>query len=199
MTTISAGSIKAWERLYRSNFINSLTGFKSVSLVGTVNEKGITNLGIYSSIVHIGSNPPLVGFINRPDNGTSHTLSNIRATGVYTLNHIRPSFLKQAHQTGEKYPADISEFDQVGLTPEFVENIRAPFVKESSIKYALSLEEIIPIHLNNTSLVIGTILEVQLAEEMVGADGFIELDKANSICSNGNDAYYTTQFMDRFM
>ena len=198
MSSITASTIEAWERPYRANFVNSLTGFKSVSLIGTVNEASVPNLAIFSSIVHIGSNPPLVGFINRPDNGTSHTLSNIRTLGVYTVNHIQKSFLKQAHKTSEKYPAGISEFEQVGLTPEYVKGIAAPFVKESRIKYALSLREIIPIALNNTSLVIGTILEVQLEGNVVVADGFIELDKAHSICSNGNDAYYAAQFISRY-
>lgn len=197
MAIISASTIGAWERTFRANFVNSLTGFKSVSLIGTVDAAGITNLGIFSSIVHIGSNPPLIGFINRPDNGNAHTLSNIRATGVYTLNHIEASFLTQAHHTSEKFPAGVSEFEQVGLTPEYLQNIAAPFVKESRIKYALSLKEIIPIPLNNTSLVIGTLLEVQLDENAVGADGFIELDKAQSICSNGFDAYYAAQLITR--
>jgi flavin reductase (DIM6/NTAB) family NADH-FMN oxidoreductase RutF len=198
MANFPASLIQTWERSYRSNFVNSLTGFKSVSLVGTANEAGLTNLGIFSSIVHIGSNPPLIGFINRPDTGNSHTLTNIRSTGVYTLNHIQNSFLTQAHQTSEKYPAGISEFEQVGLTPEYVQGITAPFVKESSIKYALSLKEIIPIYLNNTSLVIGTILEVQIEGNVLGDDGFIELDKAYSICSNGNDAYYETKLVNRY-
>ncbi len=198
MANFTASSIQEWERSYRANFVNSLTGFKSVSLIGTINEAGLTNLGIFSSIVHIGSNPPLIGFINRPEKGTSHTLSNIRSTGVYTLNHIQGSFLKQAHQTSEKYPDGISEFEQVGLTPEYLKGIAAPFVKESSIKYALSLQEIIPIHLNNTLLVIGTILEVQLKEDVLGKDGFIELDKAHSVSSNGNDAYYAAQLISRY-
>jgi flavin reductase (DIM6/NTAB) family NADH-FMN oxidoreductase RutF len=199
MAIFSANSIQTWERSFRANFVNSLTGFKSVSLIGTVNIEGQTNLAIYSSIVHIGSNPPLIGFINRPDKGGSHTLSNIRSSGVYTLNHIQTSFLEQAHKTSVKYPAGVSEFEQVGLTPENAGSIAAPFVKESRIKYALSLKEIIPIPLNDTSLVIGTILEVHLEEQVFGRDGFIELDKAHSICSNGNDAYYAAEFISRYL
>ena len=88
MTSYTTSDIESWERFYRANFINTLTGFKSVNLIGTVNELGQTNLAIFSSIVHIGSNPPLVGYINRPVNAAQHTLANIQATGVYTINHI---------------------------------------------------------------------------------------------------------------
>jgi flavin reductase (DIM6/NTAB) family NADH-FMN oxidoreductase RutF len=198
MTSYTTSDIESWERFYRANFINTLTGFKSVNLIGTVNELGQTNLAIFSSIVHIGSNPPLVGYINRPVNAAQHTLANIQATGVYTINHIHPSFVEQAHQTSAKYAAGISEFEEVGLTPEFRENISAPFVKESSIKYALTLEQIIPIELNDTFLVIGKIIAIQVDNNVVSEDGFLQLDKAASICSNGIDGYYTTELIKRY-
>lgn len=35
---------QTWERFYRANFINSLTGFKSASLIGTMNAQGVPNL-----------------------------------------------------------------------------------------------------------------------------------------------------------
>ena len=198
MNIISSSSIQSWERFYRANFINSLTGFKSLSLIGTVNSKGQTNLGVFSSIVHIGSDPALVGYINRPTKAAPHTLANIQATGVYTINHVHPTFLERAHQSSAKYPEQVSEFEEVGLTPEFLENMKAPFVKESRVKYALSLKEIIPITLNNTFLVIGEIQHVKLEDDILLEDGFLSLDKAASLCSNGIDGYYSTQLIDRY-
>lgn len=198
MSFYNTADIDSWERFYRANFINSLTGYKSVNLIGTVNEQGQTNLGIFSSIVHIGSNPPLIGYINRPEKAAPHTLANIKATGIYTINHIHSSFVQQAHQTSAKYEAGVSEFEEVGLTPEFQENIAAPFVKESCIKYALSLQEIIPIKLNDTFLIIGKVISIQIERDIVSEDGFIHLDKVNSVCSNGNDGYYTTEIIERY-
>ena len=90
---------QSWERFYRANFINSLTGFKSASLIGTINAQGVPNLGLFSSMVHIGSDPALIGYINRPLAAAPHTLANIKAGGLYTVNHIQASFLSQAHQT----------------------------------------------------------------------------------------------------
>ena len=198
MASYNISDIESWERFYRANFINSLTGFKSVSLIGTVNKAGQANLAIFSSIVHIGSNPPLIGYINRPINAAPHTLANIIETEVYTINHIHPSFVQQAHQTSAKYDAGISEFEEVGLTTEFQEKIAAPFVKESNIKYALSLQEIIPIKLNDTFLVIGKVISIVIEKNIVSEDGFIHIDKESSICSNGIDGYYTTKLIERY-
>jgi flavin reductase (DIM6/NTAB) family NADH-FMN oxidoreductase RutF len=190
---------QSWERFYRANFINSLTGFKSASLIGTINAQGIPNLGMFSSIVHIGSDPALIGYINRPVAAAPHTLANIKANGLYTVNHIHSSFLDKAHQTSAKYPDEVNEFTEVGLTEEYIEGINVPFVKESLIKYVLSLKEIVPILLNDTFLVIGQLEQVLIHSSLQpSTDGFLHLDQVGSICSNGLDAYYNTILIDRF-
>jgi flavin reductase (DIM6/NTAB) family NADH-FMN oxidoreductase RutF len=190
---------QSWERFYRANFINSLTGFKSASLIGTINAQGVPNLGMFSSMVHIGSDPALIGYINRPVAAAPHTLANIKSNGFYTVNHIHPSFVDKAHQTSAKYPDEVNEFKEVGLTEEYLEGINVPFVKESAIKYLLSLKEIVPITLNDTFLVIGQLEQVLIDPSLQPtADGFLELDQIGSICSNGLDAYYNTTLIERY-
>jgi hypothetical protein len=44
MKHINLSEIQSWERFYRGNFINSLSGFKSASLIGTINKNEQTNL-----------------------------------------------------------------------------------------------------------------------------------------------------------
>jgi len=190
---------QSWERFYRANFINSLTGFKSASLIGTINAQGVANLGMFSSIVHIGSDPALIGYINRPIAAAPHTLANIKTNGLYTVNHIQASFLAQAHQTSAKYPDEVNEFKEVGLTEAYIDGFNVPFVKESQIKYVLSLKEIVPITLNATFLVIGQIEQVLIGPSLhPTTDGFLHLDQAGRICSNGLDAYYHTTLIDRY-
>ncbi len=190
---------QSWERFYRANFINSLTGFKSASLIGTINAEGVPNLGMFSSMVHIGSDPALIGYINRPVAAAPHTLANIKANGFYTINHIHANFLDKAHQTSAKYPDEVNEFTEVGLTEEYMDGVQVPFVKESHIKYLLSLKEIVPIQLNDTFLVIGQLEQVFIDPSLrPTTDGFLHLDQAGTICSNGLDAYYNTTMIDRF-
>ncbi len=195
---IDINTVKSWQRFYRANFINCLTGFKAVSLIGTVNKSGQPNLAIFSSIVHLGSDPALIGFINRPLAAAPHTIANIEATKVYTINHIQPSFVAAAHQTSAKYLATENEFEKVKLTEQYQPNIIAPFVAESFVKYALELVEIVPITHNNTFLVIGAITDIIIPEEILETDGFLNLDKAESLCCIGVDAYFTTTQLARY-
>ena len=198
MISISADELGKMERFYRANLINCLSGFKPVSLVGTVDKEGRANLAVFSNIVHLGADPALVGFINRPRAAAPHTLSNIESTGMYTINHIHPSFVSQAHQTSAKYPEGCSEFEATGIAPEYIEGIKAPFVKESLVKYALALEEIHPLKINGTFLVIGKVLSIHLSRELLAEDGYLHLDRADSICSLGLDGYFTTNAYSRY-
>ena len=62
----------------------------------------------------------------------------------------------------------------------------------------MSLQEIIPIQLNDTILVIGKVITIRIEQDIVSDDGFLHLDKVNSICSNGVDGYYTTELIERY-
>jgi flavin reductase (DIM6/NTAB) family NADH-FMN oxidoreductase RutF len=191
-------TIQSWERFYRANLLQCITGFKPANLIGTVNAEGIPNVAIFSSVVHLGSNPALVGYINRPIAAAPHTLANIEATGVYTINHVTTNFSDKAHQTSAKYAANVDEFTATGLTMEFIDGIKAPFVKESNIQYALQLIEIVPIKHNQTFLVIGNITDIILKTITPEADGFIAIEKAGSMACLGADAYYNGHLIQRY-
>lgn len=192
-------TINNWDRFFRGNFINSLSGFKSVSLIGTINNDGLPNVAIFSNIVHIGANPALIGYVNRPRAAAPHTIGNIETNGQYTINHIHPAIIEAAHQTSAKYPLEENEFSATGLTPIYKPGCIAPFVAESTIQYSMELVEIIPITHNDTFFVIGAVQDVFLHDEnIVQQDGFIAIEKAGSITSLGVDAYYNVEPIARY-
>lgn len=180
------------ETLKKVKLITSLPGAKPIALVGTKSTEGITNLAPFSSITHLGSSPPLIGMITRPDTVARHTLDNILSTKQWTLNHIQPDILEKAHQCSAKYPANQSEFTATGLTEQYYpyENFTAPAVKQSTIKYILTLEDIIDIKANNTKLIIGRVQLIDIPEEFLLESGGIDLIKANSLCSTALDTYF---------
>ena len=146
----------------RVHLINSLGGFKSVALVGTSDNEGNNNLAIFSSIFHIGANPPLIGLIFRPSPPERDTYNNIIKTGYFTLNHVNESIFKQAHQTSARYDQGDSEFEKTGLTPEYKDHFFAPYVAESKIQLGIEFKEKVPISVNNTTLIIGEIIQIYI-------------------------------------
>lgn len=180
------------EKLAKVQLMTSLPGAKPIVLVGTASSEGSTNLAPFSSITHLGSSPPLIGMITRPDSVARHTLDNILSTEQWTLNHIHPRILESAHQCSAKYPEDESEFTATGLTEQFyeAEDFVAPSVKESIIKYGLTLEDIVDIKANGTKLIIGRVQFIDMPKELLLENGGIDLIKADSLCSTALDTYF---------
>ena len=99
MKHFTAEQIEEMPSRYRAHFINSVTGFKSANLLGTISEDNITNVAIFSSVTHLGSNPALLGFVLRPTTVERNTYDNIKKSGIFTVNHVNQNFIKEAHQT----------------------------------------------------------------------------------------------------
>jgi flavin reductase (DIM6/NTAB) family NADH-FMN oxidoreductase RutF len=184
------------EKQFRTNFINSLSGFKSVNLVGTIDKNQLTNLAVFSQVFHIGANPALMGLLIRPDTARRHTLENIENTQFFTFNHIKQDFCKQAHQTSARY--EVSEFEACELTPEFGAMHPAPYVQESDLKIGLQFAERHDLAINGTILIIGKVIETIIRQDCIGKDGYIDIENAGTITCSSLDAYHTTQKIARF-
>lgn len=179
-------------RIDRIKIINSVSGIKPANLIGTINEYGKTNVAIFSSVVHLGSDPALLGFVLRPTGEVPrNTYDNILANKSYTINHIHPEFAKNAHYTSAKFDASTSEFNRCGLTEEFIEECKAPFVKESRFKMGLQFVEALPIKQNNTLLVIGEITSLLLPDASFDSEEDINLEEINSVGISGLNSYYS--------
>ena len=182
--------IMAMERFPRMHLMNTISGIKGAHLLGTMSHKGTPNLGVFSSIVHVGANPPHLGFIMRPLTVPRHTYHNIKAKGFFTLNSIHPSFLPQAHQSSANYPLETSEFEAVGLTPFYTDTHPAPYVAESPLKLGLEWVEEHHIQANGTLFIVGKVVEILFPEAAMASSGHILHDQIETMAVSGLDTYY---------
>lgn len=181
-------------KITRLNLVNSLTGIKPANLVGTISPGGVTNLAVFSSVLHLGSHPALIGLVVRPASEVRRdTYENIRATGVYTINHVHPQFTARAHLTSAKFGAGVSEFAGCGLSEEYIAGFPAPFVAESRVKFGLRLKKELPIDLNNTILLIGEVETISLPVGLALGDGQLNLESLEGVGISGLNTYYTVQ------
>jgi flavin reductase (DIM6/NTAB) family NADH-FMN oxidoreductase RutF len=185
----SLNDIHEMPHLYKINLINSCSGYKSANLIGTKSKSGISNVAIFSSVTHIGSDPALLGFFLRPNTVIRNTYDNIKETGYYTINHVHKSILTDAHHTSAKYDKSISEFDVTLLEEDYKKGYHMPFVKHAPVQIAMKYHEEYRIKANDTILLIGEIKDVFLDEHLLEPDGFVNLSKAQIATINGLDAY----------
>ena len=198
MQHFSKENIDALATRYKNNLINSISGYKSANLIGTQNKAGNTNLAVFNSVVHLGSNPALLGFILRPTTVPRHSYQNMKETGVFTINHISKDQIEDAHHSSAKYAEDISEFDQTNLEAEYKANCLAPFVKGAPVQIACRYVNDYLIKENDTLLVVGAIEHLFIQEEMMLEDGYVQLDKGEVVTVNGIDGYALPQLLARF-
>ena len=162
--------INKLDKVSRLNLINSVTGYKPANLIGTISKSKQENLAIFSSLVHLGSKPPLLGLITRPDSVPRHTYSNIIESKFYTINHIHDKMVQRAHMTSAKFEQNESEFDRCNIKSEYVQGFIAPFVKESQVKIGMKFVEEIKIKSNNTILIIGEVINIITSEIYIKKD-----------------------------
>ncbi len=194
---VSNADINQFEQRYRAAFVNSLAGFRQAVLVGTRAADGNTNLAIFNSLIHLGADPALFGLITRPGSVQRDTLQNIMETKAYTLNYVPAGCYQKAHQTSATYHKDVSEFDEAGFEAAYHPSCCAPFVADAVVKIAMRFEEKIPIPLNGTALIVGSIMQVQINEALVAPDGFVNLSAAEVLISQGLDAYFVSHSIGR--
>ena len=191
-------AIDQLDRVTRLKIINSVTGIKPGNLIGTIGKNGATNLAVFSSIIHLGSNPSLLGFISRPQTEeVGHTLRNILQTEFYTINHIHPEFVEKAHYTSAKFSSDVSEFDACNLSEEYINQFKAPFVQESIFKMGLRFKEALDIKLNGTVLVIGEIENLIISDKAF-VNGDIDLEESEGVGISGLNTYYSLKKIDSY-
>jgi flavin reductase (DIM6/NTAB) family NADH-FMN oxidoreductase RutF len=194
---IKKEELENFEQRYRTAFVNSLAGFRQAVLVGTKSKEGYTNLAIFNSLIHLGANPALFGLISRPDTVPRDTLQNMKDTLSYTLSFVQSNDVEKAHQTSARYDKGVSEFAQVGFDEFYFEDCYAPAVGQAVVKIAMRLEETIPIRLNGTIMLIGSIQQVSIENTLVSEDGFVSLSDANVLISQGLDAYFESKAIGR--
>ncbi|MCG8859286.1 flavin oxidoreductase [Tenacibaculum finnmarkense] len=186
---LSRKAIDEMNHLYKINLMNSISGYKPANLIATKSEDGTSNVAVFSSVVHYGSSPAILGFVLRPTTVARNTYDNIKKTGFYTINAINEVIIEDAHHTSAKYPSGVSEFDKTDLTEIYNDDFFAPYVAESPIKIGMKFLEEHHIKANGTILILGEVTDLYFKESMLSEDGFLNLSEEKIAAINGLDTY----------
>jgi len=137
-------------------------------------------------------------FVLRPSGDVPrNTYKNIIETGVYTINHVFESIIDDAHHTSARYDENISEFDVTDLNTEYKKEITPPFVKGSPVQMQMQYVNEYYIKENNTTLVLGKIINLFVKDEIIEKDGYINLGKGDVATVTGLDGYSVPKLKNR--
>ena len=198
MRKITKEDVSQMSKVPRLNLVNCVTGYKSANLIGTISTEGVLNVAVFSSVTHLGSEPALLGFILRPTTVPRDTYKNLKEIGYFTVNHITEDMIADAHHTSSSYEEHISEFDKTGLEPEFIDNLKVPFVKGSPVQLLCKYVNEYTIEENGCIHIIASIETIYADENLFHDDQWMQLDRGNIIAINGLDGYAVPKLTDRF-
>ena len=191
---INKKDINNLDKIYRLNLINSISGIKPGNLIGTKSINGVDNVAIFSSVVHLGSNPAQIGFVLRPQRRRkSDTYCNIKATNFYTINHITKQMYVKAHNTSIK--DNESEFELLNIKKEYQEGFYAPYVEKSPIKLGMKLIDMILLP-NDCLFVIGQIENLYIENKLLNSNGTLDLEIGEIMGIGGLNTYYKLNKID---
>lgn len=135
---------------------------RPIAWVSTRSAAGVDNLAPHSFFQIVSTAPPIVMISSM---GEKDTARNARETGHMVVCGAPVHLVEQINLTGVEFPAEQSEFDEVGLTREPSERV-APFrVAESP--YALECEVVDIIEMGNGVLVFGEVVLMAIDETLM--------------------------------
>lgn len=166
---------------------------RPIAFVSTCDAAGVVNLAPFSFFNAVCSAPPTLVFSVTPksDGSPKDTLRNIEATGQFVVNCASEWLLPQLNQCSAEYPHGVSEFTEVGLTPEPSLKVRPPRVKEAALQMECSLSQLVPVGQGpgSATLVLGRILSMHVSPKVTDGQGRIDPVQLAPMARLGGTAY----------
>ncbi len=153
---------------------------RPIAWVSTVDEAGNRNLAPFSFFTVASRNPPTLCIsigpgVGERDGTTKDTLANIRNTKQFVINIVMSSLGDEMHISSNNFPADVDEFEAVGLTAAKSIHVQPPRVHEAPIAFELELDQIIEI--GSDCLVLGKVVQYHIQDEYYLGNFKVDLEK----------------------
>lgn len=163
---------------------------RPIAWVSTRSAAGVDNLAPHSFFTVACVDPPMVQFTSV---GRKDSLRNVEETGEFVVCLATEPLFEQVNATGTDFPAGVSEFSAVGLTPEPSLRVAPPRVAESPV--ALECRRHSTLELGDSTVVIGRVVHAAVASDVFDGDvrrgGLPSIDKLRPLARLGRNEWST--------
>jgi flavin reductase (DIM6/NTAB) family NADH-FMN oxidoreductase RutF len=165
---------------------------RPIAWVSTVASDGVLNLAPFSFFNAFGAAPVVLGFAPMYAGGQSQkdTLNNVRATKQFVINIATEATLAHMDATGKRFPPEIDEFAEAGLTPQPSTAVLPPRVAESPISFECELFSLVPLGEGEGSatLVLGRAVYLHIRDDVM-RDGTVDAGLLRPVARMGDPFY----------
>lgn len=156
---------------------------RPIAWVTTTSVDGVDNLAPYSMFALTSVDPPIVQFTSI---GRKDTLRNIEANGEFVINMASEPLIEHVNASSVDFPANVSEFDALGLSREISAQVRPPRVAASPVALECRLHEVL--YLGACTVVMGRVVHAAFREDVV-VDGHPEAQRMRPLSRFGKNEW----------
>ena len=156
---------------------------RPIAWVSSRSRTGVDNLAPHSFFTVACVDPPVVQFTSV---GRKDSLRNVEDTREFVVNLASRSLFEQINATGTNFPADVSEFDAVGLQRELSLRVAAPRVARSPVALECVLHA--TLSFGDSTLVFGRVVHAAVDEAML-RDGHPDIELLQPLSRLGRDQW----------
>ena len=166
-----------------------------IGWLSTVSPDGVDNLAPYSQFTNLTFDPPyvLVSINRTPTGDRKDTAKNIEATGEFVYNIVPYALREQMNITAVPFPPEVDEFEKAHLTKGDCRLVKCKRVAESPINLECKYVQTIVLpgdcKTGTVDIIIGKVIGVHIADEVIGADGKIDMMKIRPLARMGYSDY----------
>ena len=176
------------------NYLQHAIAPRPICFASTIDTDGHVNLSPYSFFNLFSSNPPIVVFSPARrvrDNSTKHTLQNVLEVPEVVINIVTYDMVQQVSLASVEYPKGVNEFVKAGFTELASDIVRPPRVKESPVQFECKVNQVIELGDKGGAgnLFLCEILRVHVSENVLDAEGKIDIMKMDQVGRCGGDYY----------
>lgn len=149
------------------------------TIIVTTIREGIVNAAPFSFTMPVSIKPPLIAFASVP---THHTFKNIEDTGEFVVNIPNEAILDKLWVTGEKFPEEVNELEEAGLTELNSYEVSPPRIGECIAHMECKVHWIKDS--GDHKLVVGEILHADVAKNAI-KDGLMDVENLKPVLHLG--------------
>jgi len=176
---------------------------RPIGWISSLAPNGVANLAPFSQFQNLTFDPPYVMFAaNQKVAGTrKDSAYNAEQTGEFVWNMATYDLREAVNISGMEVPADTDEFDLAGVTKAPSHLIKPPRVAESPIHFECSYHSTLRLPgnkgLGSVDIVIGKVLAIHISDDVLSADGLIDVVKIRPIARLGYYDYTSIESVFR--
>jgi flavin reductase (DIM6/NTAB) family NADH-FMN oxidoreductase RutF len=172
---------------------------RPIGWISTISREGVHNLAPFSQFQNLTFDPPYVMFAsNQKTTGRrKDSVANAEQTGEFVWNMATYELREAVNKSAEEVPPDVDEFDLAGVTKAASQIVKACRVAESPVHFECAYYQTIRLPGNGTmgtvDIVFGRVIGIHIKDEVIGADGKIDVLKIRPIARLGYHDYTSVE------